>query len=37
MNLEQVELAYKLCVEYGLTDSQEFLDWQNILNEYSVK
>ncbi len=37
MNIEQVQMAYKLCVEYGLTDTQEFLHWQDTLNEYSVK
>ena len=37
MNLEQIELAYKLSLEYGLTDTQEFINWQDKLNEYSTK
>lgn len=36
-NIAEANAIYKLAIDYDLLDSQEFLDWQDKLNEISVR
>ena len=36
-HLDAAEAIYRLAQEYNILDSQEFLDWQDQLNEISVR
>lgn len=36
-HVDEAEAIYRLAQEYDMLDSQEFLDWQDKLNELSVK
>ena len=36
-HIDEAEAIYKLAQEYDMLDSQEFLDWQDGINEISVR
>ena len=36
-HIDEAEAIYKLAKEHNMLDSQEFLDWQDKLNEISVR
>lgn len=36
-HLDEAEAIYRLVREYNMEDSQEFLDWQDKLNEISIR
>ena len=36
-NIQETELAYKLCKEYNLLNEQETIDWLDKLNAISVR
>lgn len=36
-NIDEAEAIYKLAQDYGILDQQEFLDWQDKLNEISIR
>jgi hypothetical protein len=36
-HVDEAEAIYKLAQDYGILDTQEFLDWQDALNEISVR
>lgn len=36
-NIDEAEAIYKLAQDYGILDQQELLDWQDKLNEISVR
>lgn len=36
-HIDEAEAIYRLAQEYNILDSQEFLDWQDKLNELSVR
>lgn len=37
VNIDEAEAIFRLAQEYNMEDSQEFLDWQDKLNEISVR
>ena len=37
LSLEMVRIASRICEENNLTNTQEYLDWQDVLNFYSTK
>ena len=36
-NIQETELAYRLCKEYNLLNEQEIIDWLDKLNAISVR
>lgn len=36
-NIDEAEAIYRLAQDYGILDQQEFLDWQDKLNDISVR
>ena len=36
-HMDEAEAIYRLAQDYGILDQQEFLDWQDKLNEISVR
>ena len=36
-HLDEAEAIYRLVREHDMEDSQEFLDWQDKLNEISIR
>lgn len=36
-HLDEAEAIFRLAQEYNMLDSQEFMDWQDQLNEISVR
>ena len=36
-HIDEAEAIYRLAQDYGILDTQEFLDWQDKLNEISVR
>ena len=36
-NIDEAEAIYRLAQDYGILDQQELLDWQDQLNEISVR
>ena len=36
-HIDEAEAIFKLAQEHDMEDSQEFLDWQDKLNEISVR
>lgn len=36
-NIDEAEAIYRLAQDYGILDQQEFLDWQDKLNDISCR
>lgn len=35
-NIQMIDAIEKLSIEYDMLDEQEYLDWKDKLNEYSI-